>query len=62
MILYTHLATNIFLQSGHFLDFGPGVGDTETSVMGNEVLGPLNLSVPIVYYLRRETELYVSYT
>ncbi len=28
---------------------------------GDGVLGPITLSVPIVYYLRQETELYVSH-
>ncbi len=50
------------LETGNFLDFGPAVGDSETSLMedGDGVLGPITLSVPIVYYLRQETELYVS--
>ena len=48
-----------------FLPFGPGVGDTSEMISTDPdsnvtLLGPLDLQVPVVYYLRREYHLYVS--
>lgn len=50
----------LFCTVVYFLPFGTEVGDSEARLRDNGTLGPYNLSVPIVFYLQREYQLYVS--
>ena len=54
-----NLESNIFLTID-FLKFGEGVGDSIGTLGDDLNTGPIDLSVPIVYFSEQQTLLYVS--
>ena len=51
-----------FLIDETFIPFGVEAGDNETAVVGDNLvsLGPLTLSTPLVFFLQKEHQIFVS--